>query len=401
MPKSRGRKQQKSSRQRRSQKSPNAESMRQQWALAAPYLHAVAQADAAEARGDAAGALVAMEEAPYGPDGRLFWRPWRVRHLVQVVMLGPLLPRWVTSRWILNQAMQQLSPTTRTAQLHALELAVELTRGQPELAGLHEHEVKTRVMDRDWVFRELFLYDLGGLAHFLRDGASADLVAGADSIQEWTRSPMSAHRLVGSDLREVTWCDVKTDELHSVPNLGSALLLEPGSHVIGRLVPVAGGVVFESTPLAVSEQVAEQVSSDPAGWLEALREARDRDDEVPSSSGPFELLGDASSPLWQLVLGPVDSSSEEDHGAAVARRVLDLARGRLEGDGPAADGLGACGIDVWPCVSIALTEPCVLEALVDAVRPEDLPTLRTLGERLPEPAAGVCRETVALLDQAA
>ena len=50
-------------------------------------------------------------------------------------------------------------------------------------------------MDRDWIFRQVALYDLGALDHFLHHQATPDLVAGADSIHEWLRTPMGGFQL--------------------------------------------------------------------------------------------------------------------------------------------------------------------------------------------------------------
>src|SRR6266545_3069824 len=67
-----------------------------------PLVATMAAADDAEARGDAEGALKIMNDIECGPDGKPFWRPWRVQRLYQLVTLRDLLPPWAGSRWILG-----------------------------------------------------------------------------------------------------------------------------------------------------------------------------------------------------------------------------------------------------------------------------------------------------------
>jgi hypothetical protein len=146
--------------------------------------------DDAERRGDAVHALATMASHP---DADGFWRPWRVRLLCQIAMFGPLLPRWATSRWTLAQALQHLGqpgggPDRRVHR--ALDQAIELRGGRARLPGRDPIDAVCRVMDNDWVFRQLHLYELGGLRHFLDRVASPDLVAGADRIRDWAKSPM-------------------------------------------------------------------------------------------------------------------------------------------------------------------------------------------------------------------
>jgi hypothetical protein len=69
-----------------------------------PWLETMSAVDEAERRGDAMEALRRMESRPLGPDGKPFWRPWRLKRLMQVVVLGENLPGWAVSRWIAAQA---------------------------------------------------------------------------------------------------------------------------------------------------------------------------------------------------------------------------------------------------------------------------------------------------------
>jgi hypothetical protein len=176
-----------------------------------------------------------------------------------------------------------------------------------------------------------------------------------------------------------------------VANIGSALVVEPGEHVIGRLVVGEGGVLFEGTPLPVSEPVARRVADSPSGWLDVLRETGTR-----SGGFIYPVLTDVPTPLWQLTLleeepvwpdGPYD-----EHRAALAlarsvldaaARVLDLGTDRRPGE-----------VDVWPCLGAALLEPIIWSVLREVAGPADVAVLERLGELLAEPAASACREAV-------
>ena len=172
-----------------------------------------------------------MSEMPLGPDGKPFWRPWRVRYLTQLAGLGPLLPRWATSRWILAQALQALHEGSRDRTRRALEIAIELRGGEGELPGMDAMDAKCKVMDHDWVYRQVFLYELGGLHDFLRRRASADLVAGADRIREWARAPMGAYRLLDRAADVTTWEDLATGAEIRLANIGSGALVVPEEDV--------------------------------------------------------------------------------------------------------------------------------------------------------------------------
>ena len=256
--------------------------------------------DDAERRGDARAALDLMEEHP---GGLAFWRPRRVRLLCQIAMFGPLLPRWATSRWILAQALQHLGqpgggPDRRVHR--ALDQAIELRGGRARLPGRDPMDAVCRVMDNDWVLRQLHLYELGGLRHFLDRVASPDLVAGADRIRDWAKSPMGGYRLLTQDAATVTWQDLGAGEPILTANIGSAALVVPGECVIGRMVPIEAGAMFESAPLLVPEDVAIRVALDPSCWLDAFRATPGgtTSPEITPVGDRAGLLSDVPVPVW-------------------------------------------------------------------------------------------------------
>lgn len=68
--------------------------------------------NAAEARGDAVAAIDLMADHLRGPDGEVFWAPWRIRMLLEIAEAGPELPGWAISRWILAQSLRHLRGNT-------------------------------------------------------------------------------------------------------------------------------------------------------------------------------------------------------------------------------------------------------------------------------------------------
>jgi hypothetical protein len=368
------------------------------------HIAALKATDDAERRGDAVGALDLMAQHSDRPG---FWRPWRLRALAQMAVFGPMLPRWATSRWILAQALQQLNDLPgggEARRVHrALEKAIELRGGRPNLPGWDSSDALCKVMDNDWVFRQLHLYEFGGLQHFLATAASADLVAGADRIHEWAASPMGGYRLLAGDTSTVTWQDLAREEPVVTANIGSATLVVTGECVIGRLVPIDAGTMFESAPLVAPEALARRVALDPSSWFDALRSAPGLT-EATGLLAPAHgsgLLSDVPGAVCMVALsdaGGLDQWNSLPTPEALVKASLQLARTELDRLGLPRDD---DGIDPWACLAAALLCPTLAEPLADIVGPEDREVLVRLGELLAEPAASWCRVLAKSLAQAA
>lgn len=355
--------------------------------------------DEAEVRGDAGGGIAIIADTFRDPGASEFWRPWRVRRLRQLSLLGHLLPRWATSRWILEQALQDLPRRRQASGQRALDVAIELRGGPDALPGRDVYDARARVIDRDWVHRQLAAYEYGGLAAFLRGRATPDLLAGADHVQSWATAPMGAYRLVEQRPATTHWVDLASGDDVVVPTLGSAVLLVPGVCAIGRLVPVDGGRMFETAPLAVPEAVAKSVAEDPVNWLQPLRAERKAGRPVRTSVLGFGYLTDLQPGVFRYALRlPVWRKDPEDSVALVgdlmkeARRALsDHERGRLRPD----------QVSPWPCLVDALTEPRFLTAVAEAPDAVDRGAVAELEGLLAEPASAVCRELIGQRREAA
>ncbi len=355
----------------------------------------LAATDAAEARGDAAGALELIKRDLERRQGPPFWRPERIARLAQLSVLGRLLPGWATSRWILAQAAQSLDEASRPRMRRAFEIALG-TGAHETVAARDDVDRRTKVMDHDWVFRQALLYDLGGLRHFIDRVASADLLAGSDRVDEWATTPMGGFRLVREEPRTVRWLDLGTGEELETVNIGAASLLEPGHCAIGRLVPLESGATFESAPLPVPEPLASRVAADPADWAAAVSAARRTDggDVLARliASRDFPLLTDVPTGVRTLValhvVGCGQASPPHVETASDVRALMvGLVRAALDerlGPGPA-------GISCGPSVAAALLDPTVLPALWDTLGPADAGKLRRLAGALGGPAADLCR----------
>jgi hypothetical protein len=85
-----------------------------------------------------------------------------------------------------------------------LRIAERFRDGAGSPPAVDDIEAKCRVIDRAWVFRQVYLYELGGLDDFLR-GAAPALLARADRIRAWARAGMGGYQLVGREPATVIW----------------------------------------------------------------------------------------------------------------------------------------------------------------------------------------------------
>lgn len=350
------------------------------------------EADAAEARGDAAAALGLMSNKPLGPDGKPFWRPWRMRALSQLVTLEPALPRWAYSRWILAQALQDLSESGRWRNAKAFQAADRVRGIRDKPTGVDETDAKCKVMDGDWVYRQAFLYEQAGLEDFLK-GASEALVGRADRIGDWADAEMGGYQLLGRNSFAVIWRDLATDERFGVANIGCGVMVVPGECAIGRRVPIDGGSMFETAPLLVPRGVAEQVAHVPASWIDVLAERRDDEEPIRTGGHTFDLLSDVPPVAWMYAM--LGENALETPSAVtphvVARAVLTCARDVLVVQAMELDVLDPEAVDPWACLGAALIEPDVAAALPEVMTRSDADTLRRLSEELPGPVSAACR----------
>jgi hypothetical protein len=348
------------------------------------------QADEAERRGDAAGALDLLEATGKDEHNRPIWRPWRLQYLAQFAELGPVLPRWAHSRWILAQAGQWLEADNRQGVFSAMQKAIDVRGGAQRLPGRDAADRQARVMDHDWVYRQLLLYEMGTLDRFRRRRATGDLLAGADDMAAWSRASIDAYRLVERGPSSITWQRERDGALLRTPNAGCASMLWPGDPVLGRVVPTEDQQIFESAPLPVTDAVATRVAADPDSWLTALGEW-DLYCEVVPLTRPREhagLLVELSPRIWQNVV-----CDQPDTFALPCFSPGELAQGALSLGGFMLDEFEPPDfphLDTWACIAAAFVEPAVVGHLVAHADAGERALLERLAGHLSEPADAVC-----------
>jgi hypothetical protein len=321
-------------------------------------------------------------------------------------MLGPELPRWMVSRWLVALSHDCLGRRRDRQRRRALEIALGVRGGRdgsPTGGDAQAHPDRTDhdlldhdFLDHDWVYRHVATYELGGLARFVRLRAAPELVTRADRIHEWARAPMAGLRLVERACAITTWERLDTGERLELANVGSAALVADGEHVLGRLVPVEEGLMLEGAPVVVPRAVAEQVAADPSSWIEAIRGARG---EIHTDGFELGLGHDVRRRVWELTLldlyGPVPRASKI--GSHLARRALIVARECLAGQTPT----GPDRVDLWACLRAAFLDRRVVSSLPAVVGPDDVELLERLSGAFASPADVVCRDLLALARAAA
>ncbi|MER6972575.1 hypothetical protein ABT304_16065 [Nocardioides sp. NPDC000445] len=334
----------------------------------------------AEARGDVKSALEIIHTTSDQLDKEQFWHPSRLERLEQLRLLAALMPRWAHSRWIVAQAMQSTNARNQWRMSKAIRVALDV-RGGPD-PGRDREDDRIQILDRDWVYRQTFLYELGGLEAFLRHNASGDLIAGADRIWEWVRAPMRALRLLGREPRHLVWEDPRTGEQLSTINIGAGLLVDDEECVIGRIVPIDDGLMFETAPLRVPEEVAYAVADEPERWIDALRDRTGRAGREPGEIWTHRGLRDYGL-LTDIPYGLVNLAM--DAGLHAFRSPDDEALEEL-------DELFNHPADYPACLAAWLVRPETITALAAGVPLEGLSALGGFAEFVHEPAASLIRD---------
>lgn len=360
----------------------------------APYIALTFDVDAAERRGDARGALDLIEQRLFGPDGELYWRPWRITRLSQMANFGPWLPRWATSRWLLEQALQDLPSSRHPGVAKAFATVAAVLGGLDGVRRPDGEDPHIKVMDHDWVFRQCLLYEYGGLASYLRR-AAPDFVVGADHIHDWVRAPMGGFRYEARSPSTTTWVDLATDERVEIANIGSAAMLVEGEHAIGRMVPIESGRMFETMPLGVPEAVARAVAAAPTDWIDILKDARARGEEVETGGFRFGFLTDVRMEVAAITL--YDDLDLLDKYEQRVDAFIDTVR-RAFREQPTDDPEV---IDVWACIAAEILNWNVFATLARKPRPGQEELFARLGKVLAEPAARFCRDLSVVAREAA
>ena len=231
-----------------------------------PDLMACAEhATAAERAGSAAEALEWHRAVPMYQRGR------HCAVLTRLAQLGDDLPPWVRARWLVYQSLRCEDPGSKTARMHRAALKYAMESVHADLVdecfeeGGDPIRVAARVVGESWFFHQLFAYEAKGLLTYLDEFIGGPFGGGAELARQWASVPLDGYRvgesLAGARLRVY---DPITDEPTELLALGARSCASEGGWVVGRLVPsgLDGGRLFDTPPLAVSEQTAVEVAAE-------------------------------------------------------------------------------------------------------------------------------------------
>ena len=202
---------------------------------------AVREAADAELRGDAAEALRLHRSVP------MFRRSTHGDRLQQLAELGAEAPGWLIDRWLTVQARRRTwTGSDERATNRALQLVVPMVYpdGIPieRIGCTWPEQVLPFIYERDWVVRQVDVYELSGLSRVVERFASAELLERADQIIAWCHAPLRAFRV--EDTSSVT--DLTSGAAMEVLDLGLSELVEPGQHLLGRVAPVTACLLYTS-----------------------------------------------------------------------------------------------------------------------------------------------------------
>lgn len=239
-----------------------------------PEHHAAFDASqAAERRGDWAEALGEYRRIP------MFRDSTHGEQLHVMATLAGDAPGWVVARWLTVLARRHSDDQKRSQVAFRASMSLAHPHGV-DLEALdvtYPQQATAQLWGRDWMMRQLEVYELCALAELLLPypppvGLDRDLVASAGPVAEWSQASMGGYRLGQLHDEVRTLHDAHTGAPREVLDLGLGEQVPEGSHVLGRLVPIAQepGLVFESRPLTVDEATAAAVARRPPDWPEIL-----------------------------------------------------------------------------------------------------------------------------------
>src|SRR5262245_2068152 len=145
------------------------------------YDRAVREGADAELRGDAAMALKLHRSVP------MFRQSTHGDRLHQLAELGAEAPGWLVNRWLTIQARRRVWTSGQeigTNSVLALVVPLLYPDGIPieKIGCTWVEQVVPFIYERDWVARQMDVYDLGGLRRVVDLHASAELLQRSDQI---------------------------------------------------------------------------------------------------------------------------------------------------------------------------------------------------------------------------
>lgn len=354
----------------------------------------VAVADA-EARGDI------EEAAALASSVLLLAGSLHADRLRQLAWLGDEAPGWMWSRWMTLQVRRPVWSDAPERSLGTPEFGRTIEVAYPDgvpvdrMNGWPPEIFVPTMFERDWVLRQLTVYDSGALADFVAHRAGERLLRRADAPAEWAVAPMGGYRLDARWNGTLRVMDLATGERHDVLDLGAAYGQPLGQHVLGRLVPTSTGpgTMFEWRPLPVDVRTAQRVADAPDAWTDVVGEHA-REGLLPDM---FSLMDDdteflADLPLHTWLAG-VDSADIEGLPQSEDGEIAwtDVAAVALERVLCASPRVVTMLTDIRPALWALVLRPDLEPHIRTHLSgPAFDPGWRALASLLPEPARTVC-----------
>lgn len=365
-------------------------------------LKAMRGAADAEARGDVEEALRIYSEIDFF-DGNA-----HSSLLAQLADLGADAPGWVWSRWVTIQARRPLwsdSPRSNEPDpnlIRAVEIAYPHGVDNDRMGGMSMQTFVALLYERDWILRQLIVYEDGSLRDFVQHRAGEQLLARADRVGAWADAPMGGYRLESDVGGSLQLTDLASGERVDVLDLGLAFQHLPGQHLLGRLVPtVAGpGLMFEWRPLPVDAVTADLVARDPEGWVDIVAK-RARSEDLPSMfsllDDDYDLVTDLPAFPWMALLEPSDVDRLPHVDGVISQddvALLVLAR-LLGGAGTVGPQIAVARHIIWSLLLQPGMDATVREEFTG---PEYARAWRILAGVVSEPVRGRCRRYAELAE---
>ena len=362
------------------------------------HTKAVRDSAHAELRGDAAEALRLHRSVPF------FARSTHGDQLEVLARLADTTPSWMISRWLMLQARRPMwtggneMRTRRALQLVVPALYPDHIPWEP-MGCRWPEQVLPFIHGRDWVVRQVELYELGALRDLVRRRDAGELVARADDMDRWVRAPMRGLRMETSGARwpePVVVTDLRSNEIVELLDLGVGEQLPAGQHLLARLVPTTSdpGLMFDWRPLPVGERTARAVARAPSIWLPTLHRHVVAGELELAFSHQTETLISADLPQhsWMGLVGTeLDDAPECDPDPVVGDALR--AAFALAVEGPEAV------VRRRHLVSELMLEVAMTDAVLAGFSgAEHLAGWRTLAEAVLPPARRRCEEMVTWCD---
>lgn len=270
---------------------------------------AVEESCAAELRGDWATAFERHRSVP------MFAESHHGAMLGLLAGLGEDAPQWLVTRFltVLAHRLEMHGQPRRSGRVLQQVVPKIYPHGIPfdAIGCPYAEQVPSTIFARDWVVRQVDVYDLGGLSDLVSTAGSRGAVGMGSYVADWSVAAMGGYRIEGADGEVMSVADALTGEEVELLDLGFTAHHEIGTHVLGRIVPTrpasgsGPGLLFDWQPLPVDQRIAREVAGRPERWLDVIA-ARAATGALPAAFAHLpeaSMSSDLPQHAWASLLG--------------------------------------------------------------------------------------------------